>query len=287
MPNFNASPLLRSKSAIAGTSLLLLSIIGGDVYLNSADKEPQYPRVIQADVEQGMLEVVRSFPAPSGLTGWVLSQAGQHSIAYTTQDGETLLAGMLISEEGKNLSAEHEAQFVPKPDFTALYSTLEQSAYIAEGELENPKKIIYAFTDANCPYCHRVWKALQPYEKVGLQVRWLQVAILGPTSMTKAIEVMSAADKPAAFAQLALDHGKPWAAKAEYSAESQPEIAEQIRSHAQLMGQFNIAATPGMIWKDAQGKLQVKVGMPRLSELPAITGLAEQATTDPALLQYQ
>lgn len=287
MSPFKPNLFLRSKPAVVSLSLLLIAALAGVFYVNSAEAAPEYPRVIQAEVDQGMLDVVRSFPAASGLTGWVLSQDGQHSIAYTTADGKTLLAGMLMSEEGKNLSAEYEAQFIPKPDLTALYETLGQSAYIAEGALENPKKIIYAFTDANCPYCHLLWKALQPYEKAGLQVRWIQVAILGASSMPKAIEVMKAADKTAAFAKLAGSHGKPWTAMAQNDEANYPQMAGKIRNNALLMPQFNLAATPGMVWKDAQGKVQVKTGMPRLSELPGITGLPEQAMTDSSLMKYQ
>lgn len=153
--------------------------------------------------------------------------------------------------------------------------------------MKNPEKIIYAFTDANCPYCHLLWKALQPYEKAGLQVRWIPVAILGASSMPKAIEVMKAADKPAAFAKLATGYGKPWTAMAQNDEANHPQIAGQIRKNALLMPQFNLAATPGVLWKDAQGKVQVKTGMPRLSELPGITGLPEQTMTDSSLMKYQ
>lgn len=287
MSPFKPSLFLRSKPALLSMTLLLVAALAGVFYINAAEAASEYPQVIQAEVDQGMLDVVRSFPAASGLTGWVLSQDGQHSIAYTTADGKTLLAGMLISEEGKNLSEEYEAQFIPRPDLTALYGALGQSAYIAEGALKNPEKIIYAFTDANCPYCHLLWKALQPYEKEGLQVRWIPVAILGASSMPKAIEVMKAADKPAAFAKLATGYGKPWTAMAQNDEANHPQIAGQIRKNALLMPQFNLAATPGVLWKDAQGKVQVKTGMPRLSELAGITGLPEQTMTDSSLMKYQ
>ena len=90
------------------------------------------------------------------------------------------------------------------------------------------------------------------YEKVGLQVRWIPVATLGPTSMPKAIEIMAAADQVAAFRKMEENHGKP-----------------------------------GVIWKDKQGKVQVKGGMPRLSELAAITGLLEQRNGNSSLDKFR
>ncbi len=287
MKDMRAKLLQMSKARVVGLSALLVLAIAVFFYSDSTDKAAEYPSLLQTGVKQAKLDIIDSFPGPSGLTGWVLSQAGQQSIAYTTKDGETLITGMLISKDGRNLSLEHENRFIPKPNLISLFKDLEQAAYIAEGELNAPKKVIYVFSDANCTYCHTVWKALQPFEKVGLQVRWLQVAILGPTSMSKAIEVMNASDQTKALGELAINHGKPWTEKIQHREENNPAIAQQIRNNTQLMLKFNIAATPGLVWQDQQGAIQVKVGMPRLAELPIITGLQAQATADPALLQYR
>lgn len=107
------------------------------------------PPVLERAVSAGV-KVVRQFPASSGLTGWVLSQGGRHSLVYTTADGKTLVAGMLVDERGQNLSAQHEDMYIPKPDFAAAFAQLEKSAFITEGSTKNPKSIIYAFVDPNC-----------------------------------------------------------------------------------------------------------------------------------------
>nr|WP_235584343.1 thiol:disulfide interchange protein DsbG [Massilia sp. MS-15] len=246
----------------------------------------QTPPVLERAVGAGV-KVVKQFPATSGLTGWVLSQGGRHSIAYTTADGKTLLAGMLIDERGQNLSAQHEDMYVPKPDFAAAFAQLEKSAFIAEGTVKHPKSIIYAFVDANCPYCHFMWRAVQPYQAAGLQVRWIPVATLGPTSMPKALEVLAAADKTAAFRRMEQNHGKPWKPAAGMTEQGHPSVAASIRRNGELMESFGIAGTPGVVWRDKEGKVQVKSGMPRLSELPSITGLPEQRVTDPSLAKFK
>ncbi|MGZ8319255.1 MAG: thiol:disulfide interchange protein DsbG [Telluria sp.] len=245
-----------------------------------------YPKAIAHAVKSGV-KVVKSFPAASGLTGWVLSQGGRHSIVYTTADRKTLLAGALINENGENLSAGYEDRYVPKPDLAGLYKGLEKSSHVVEGTLKNPKSVMYVFVDANCPFCHYTWKALQPYEKVGLQVRWILVDTLGPTSLPKAIEVMAASDKAAAFRKMELNHGKPWTAPAHATAAARPAVAAAIKNNNALMAQFGIGGTPGVIWKDKQGKVQVKPGMPRLSDLPAMTGLPEQKMVDASLEKFR
>lgn len=244
------------------------------------------PPVLNQAVSAGV-KVVKSFPAASSLTGWVLSQGGHYSVVYTTADGKTLLAGALVGERGQNLSEMYEDQFVPKPDLAQAYKQLERSAYVTEGPAQGAKNVVYVFVDPNCPFCNMAWRALQPYEAAGLQVRWIPVATLGPTSLPKAVEVLAAPDRTAAFRRMEANHGKPWTAPAGISDASHPAVNMQIRENGELMAQFGIAGTPGIVWRDKQGIVRVKSGMPRLSELPALTGLPEQKITDSSLARFR
>jgi thiol:disulfide interchange protein DsbG len=105
--------------------------------------------------------------------------------------------------------------------------------------------------------------------------------------MPKAIEIMVAKDKTAAFRKMEESHGKSWSPSPSSSESSNQAVAAQIRANGELMERFGIAGTPGVVWKDRQGKVKVKGGMPRLSELPAITGLPEQKIDDPALAKFR
>ncbi|HJW56821.1 MAG TPA: thiol:disulfide interchange protein DsbG [Burkholderiaceae bacterium] len=245
-----------------------------------------YPKMIQGAVDNGV-KVVKTFPASSGLTGWVLMEGGRYSIVFATADKKSLLMGALIGENGENLSAQYAEKYIPKPDLGSLYQELEKAAYVVEGVAKDPKSVIYVFVDANCPFCHFTWKALQSYEKAGLQVRWLPVAMLTPTSMPKAIEVMTASDKTAAFRKMEENHGKNVAPSAKATESANPQAAASIRKNGELMEKFGISGTPGVLWKDKQGKVNVKGGMPRLSEIPMITGLPEQKITDPDLERFR
>lgn len=267
---------------------LLRSTLAGGILLASAaaGAATQYPKMIQSAVDSGV-KIVTSFTAASGLTGWVFMQGGKHSLVFTTNDGRTAIAGALINEEGESLNEQYAEKYIPKPDTVAMFKKLEQSTYVAEGTVNNPKSLVYVFVDANCPFCHNTWKALQPYEKAGLQVRWIMVDTLGPTSMPKAIEVLAAKDKTAAFRKMELVHGKSWTPSSSIDAASKPAIADQIRKNNELLHEFGMNGTPGLVWKDKQEKLQIKNGMPRLSELPGMTGLPEQKNDDPALSRFR
>ena len=270
-------------------SVLFARLVGGAALVTASGcvfAAENYPKPIQHAVDAGV-KVEKTFPAASGLTGWVLSQGGQFSVVFTTADKKTLMAGALIAENGESLSSQYEEKYVPKPDLTVLFQELDKSSYVVEGAGQNPKKTIYIFVDANCPFCHYTWMALQPYEKAGLQVRWILVATLGPTSMPKAIEVMTAQDKTAAFRKMEENNGKSWTPSAKAGESASPDSAASIRKNTELMTRFGIAGTPGVIWKDAAGKVNVKGGVPRLSELPGITGLPEQKIDDPALAKFR
>lgn len=268
-----------SLSATIGLSAVLIAVA---ITGHAAD----YPKPIQDAVTHGV-KVLKTFPAASSLTGWVLSQGPDTSMVYTTPDGKTLIVGELIDENGQPLTKQYASKYLPSPDYLASFKQLERVDVIAEGTLVKPKTVLYVFFDANCPYCHFTWQALQPYENVGLQVRWVPVALLGESSLPKAVALMTAKDRVTAFRvmQEGFVPGKPTTAP--ISIPASPAVAEAIKRNSALMEKFGINGTPGIVWKDRSGKIQIKGGMPRLSELPLITDLPEQKIESPGLQKFR
>lgn len=265
------------KGAVLAAALLAVPAAQGN----------DYPPAI-AHALSGGLKVVKRFPASSALTGWVLSRNGKYSIVYTTPDGETLIVGGLIDASGKNLSVGYAKQYIPGPDYQALFPQLEETRYIQEGELANPKATLYVFFDADCIFCHLAWKALQPYEKAGLRVRWVPVAVLKPTSVTRAVAIMTAEDPAAALNENETQFDK----QAEEGgiipvAKPDPALTGRLKANTELMRKFGGTGTPALVWQDAKGQVRFKTGMPMLSELPGITGLPAQAENDPDLARFR
>jgi thiol:disulfide interchange protein DsbG len=172
-------------------------------------------------------------------------------------------------------------------ELPALFATLEKTDAVVEGP-SSAKRILYVFFDANCWYCHLTWKALQPYENAGLQVRWVPVAYQKENSATKAAAIMQARDRAAALREN----------ETRYRAESYDggiapakdvpaALAAQIEANFELMDRFGVSGTPGLVWKDGKGRVRVRTGMPRLAQLPAITGLPTQKIDDPELKEFR
>lgn len=71
------------------------------------------------------------------------------------------------------------------------------------------------------------------------------------------------------------------------AANPQSAITAKLQTNTDLMRRFGAPGTPALTWRDKEGKVLFRVGVPRLSELPEITGLLEQHIDDPELADFR
>jgi thiol:disulfide interchange protein DsbG len=174
-----------------------------------------------------------------------------------------------------------------KRDFGALYATLAKADAVVEGASE-PKRVLYVFWDANCYYCNLTWRALQHYERAGLQVRWVPVAYQKENSAALAAAVMGAKDRAAALRENETRYrANSYDGGIRAAAKVPADLAIELEENMTLMGRFGMSGTPALVWKDANGGVLTHLGLPRLSTLPAITGLPEQKIDDAELRKYR
>jgi len=234
---------------------------------------------------KGGLTVAKRFDGPSGLTGWLMKDSsGIFYTFWTTSDGALMMAGALINEQGENLTQKFQDQYEPKADLAALWPQLQNTAQIVTGPQSNPKGVVYVFIDPNCPFCHSLWLALRHYEAAGLQVHWVIVGFLHEDSAGKAAALLSAPDQAEALvnSQSNFQAGgiKPLATIPD-------ALKASLRDNLNLMHAFGFKGVPGILYKDAKGTIHTHDGMPKLAELPAITGLPEQNVDDPLLQRFK
>lgn len=248
-----------------------------------AQTEEKLPNSVKVIANSLGYTVLKSFPAKGGLTGWSLNKGpGKNLIIYTPSDGSVAIAGQILDERGHNYNKDYEASYGISVDAKKAWNMLDKSgAYIKEGSSESGS-YIYVFEDPNCGYCHYAWKALQPYVKAGLQVRWVPVAFLAPDSAEKNAYLMSASDKNEALKNM---HEK-WGSKNNTQIKTVVTANQtaMMDQNASLMRDLNFEGTPGIIYKDSKGNIIAAGGMPRLRDLPAITGMPEQVQTDKDVL---
>jgi len=178
-------------------------------------------------------------------------------------------------------------QYASNPERGAQFLELEKADVVVEGAKE-AQSVLYVFFDPNCFYCHLTWKAVQPYEKVGLQVRWVPVAYQKPSSVGRAAAIMEAPDRAAALRENEVNYDRAhFDGGIKPMDKPQAPITTQLQANTQLMRKFGVPATPVLVWKDSNGNVQLKPGVPRLSQLPGITGLPKQKVDDPELADFR
>jgi thiol:disulfide interchange protein DsbG len=239
---------------------------------------------------QGGMKIENKFEAAGGMTGWILSQGlGRNIVAFTPPNGEFVMVGMMRNAKGEDLTKGYLERYAPRPDYDKYWSRLEKMETINEGAKgSDVKTVIFAFMDPNCVFCHFAHKALQHYAKVGLQIRWVPVAILGGDSAGKAAALMTAKDPLAAWE----DHGRNWNPQTHKGgvaplASVSLQVRKSLDDNVALMAELGINGTPGILYKDAQGRVQKTDGMPNLNDLPSITGLPEQPIPEPELQRFR
>lgn len=265
------------------TAFLALLLFAG----TAAAKD--YPAAVQTLVDRGV-KVVNQFDAQAGLTGYVIQVQGKYGVIYGLADGQYVLVGRLLDAEGNNITAAQVKNYAPKPDLSKAWQKLEQSTWFAEGA-ENPETIIYVFSDPNCPYCHLSWLANKAYMDAGLQVRHIMVGFLTPSSKYKAAAILEADDPAAAFRRneknYRMDVPEDKAGGIEPLKNPAPETLKKIKANAKLMFSLGVRGTPGIFYKDDNGKVHSIAGLPKLSRLPELYDLPKQPINNPKLAPYK
>lgn len=149
---------------------------------------------------------------------------------------------------------------------------LQGSTWFAEGARQ-PRHVIYAVVDPNCPFCHELWQSAQSLYRSGVQVRYLLVGILAENSPGKAAAIMEAPNPAAAWdwnethwQQLPGDTGGGIRPLSRPS----PKSLTAIRRNEALVHDLGIQGTPAIIYMDKQGRLHVIQSTPDTAALRRI-----------------
>ena len=226
------------------------------------------PPAVQA-IEARGAKVVGSFDAPGGLKGYAARYDGQGIALYLTPDGDHVLIGSLLDASGVDLTKAPLERLVYEPLSTEMWQQLESSTWIADGVAKAPR-IIYMFSDPNCPYCNMFWKQARPWIEAGdVQLRHVMVGMLRPDSAGKSAALLAAKNPEAALNEHEAA-GKASALKPIERISS--EVNKKLEANLALMGDMGASATPAIYYLDDEGRLQQHQGAPRPDALNRIMG---------------
>ncbi|WP_111413912.1 thiol:disulfide interchange protein DsbG [Billgrantia lactosivorans] len=223
----------------------------------------EWPAPVRALIAEG-IEIHGEFQAPGGLTGYAATHQGREMIVYVTADAKHAIVGTMIDAEGNDLSEAPLDELIRAPQEGELWQRLEESHWIADGSADAPR-ILYTFTDPNCPYCHRFWEATRPWVEAGeVQLRHVMVGVLEPDSPAKAAVLLGAEDPEASLQR----HNSG----DDIAAEAQPrDIEDQVYRNNQLFEELGFYATPSTLYL-RDGRLERVDGMPGEERLVEMMG---------------
>jgi thiol:disulfide interchange protein DsbG len=150
---------------------------------------------------------------------------------------------------------------------TGLMQRLDRAHWIASGA--TTARVVYVFTDPNCPFCNDLWKAMRTARAPDVQVRYLLVAVISPDSRGKDAAILESAEPAAALEKHERNYDKGGITP---TATVQAATAETITANEALMGALHIYGTPGLVYLDEHNEVRVFGGMPDAKQLQAIVG---------------
>ncbi|WQN25886.1 thiol:disulfide interchange protein DsbG [Stutzerimonas stutzeri] len=243
---------------LAGISLLAFPAVQAE----------ELPPAIKA-VEARGAEIVGRFDAPGGLEGFAARYNGQGMALYLTPDGEHVLIGSLLDAKGEDLTRGQLEKLVYEPLGKEMWARMAGSSWIADGRGDAPR-IVYLFSDPNCPYCNMFWKQARPWVEAGkVQLRHIMVGMLRADSAGKSAALLSAKDPQAA---LNAHEAAGKASKLKALEQIPAALEKQLTDNLMLMSELGAQATPAIFYLDDNDRLQQHQGAPRPEALETILG---------------
>lgn len=226
----------------------------------------------------GTAHLVKVFSGPDGLTGLVVrgnGVNGKTAIAWASPHGQALLAGSVFNLKGENLTDQAARQYVQHTAAagpltpTALLDAVSVSATV--DQFPRGTKTLYAFVDANCPFCHALYQTVIRNESAilsdGVRIRWVPVAVVSQDSGGRGAAVLQGGlgawqMNEDAYSAASEQGGIP-------PSNDPKALAAVAANTALLMRDGQPTATPTLVWRTSDG-VKVEVGAPDDTELLAI-----------------
>lgn len=258
---------VKSLSRAAGPlAAVVVALLGGcapahPVQSPRASSLPPPPPALAALTHAGRVRLLTRFPtALPGLTGYVVRFQGDREVLYGLHG--YLFSGELISPQGVDLTGVYRRQYAPVNDAAVIRRLKRAGHLIAQGPPHAP--LLYGIIDPNCSFCYHFYHMAAPLIAAGrLQVRWVLVGFLEPTSAARAAAILTAASPAAALSldenRFDLAHERGGIAPARRIPAA---IAKVLKIHLDAMSDAGGNGTPTILYRSDSGAWLTQVGLP-------------------------
>ena len=234
------------------------------------------------------VSITKTFAGPNGLVGYVVVPKGgvKGSIVYTDKGGNYMFVGNLFDKNANNLTQKYNDQFVMVPLAKASFKDVSNMNWFTEGKASAPHKM-YIALDPNCIYCHLLYQRIEPLiEKGQVQVRWVVVGVIKPSSMGKAAQLLLAktnAERVKLLKQdetafkLKTEEGGLTPLKPNTKDPAVTAAFKKVSENNVLFTKYQYVGTPVILYKDQNGKPAVYPGYPQGNALQTVVNSASNA----------
>lgn len=258
------------KLLLAIAAATVLAACNGNSDASSSDAGSDNRAILQSLESQG-LSIHGPLKVPGGLKAYAASMGTQALAVYIMPDANYALVGTLIDAKGNSVAEAELQQIVSAPMERESWASLEKAAWVPDGDPKAPR-VVYVFTDANCPFCHELWRSARPWVDAGkVQLRHVMVGVIREDSPAKAAAILEAADPQAALKQNEVKHDE---GGIDPVASISAETSAKLTSNEELMRRLGFGGTPGLVAQNSDGKLIYQSGVPRGDDLIKLFGPA-------------
>lgn len=240
-----------------------LMLIVGHSHAQSSDRPP----AVKALEAQG-LTVMQEFKVGGGLRAFAAAAEDRPVAVYVTSDGKAII-GTRVDAKGEPVDEATLQSLVARPMGDKAWAQLESASWVRDGKSTAPR-IIYVFTDANCPYCHRFWEASRPWVDAGkVQLRHILVGVIKEDSPAKAAAILTAQNPSAALMENERGQSEGGIAPAKSIPDN---VRKTLDQNQMLMVSMGFRGTPGIVVRDGSGAVKKYNGMPQQNALLEVLG---------------
>lgn len=232
---------------------------------NTAAAKPSNAQALVSKISGGDAQIVTEFKAIAGLNGLVLSSkkaTGQKIVAFTDANYQYIFVGNVVDAQGQNYTQAYTQQYISAPEAKDVMAKISGATqWVTEGDDKAPHKL-YVMFDPNCVYCHLLYQQTRSFiDSKQVQIRWIPVAFLHPSSAGKAAMILSGntnADRVNLLAQNEAtfnsqeEEGGVTALKADQSPSAKTAF-QAVQQNTAFFGQYSFAGTPVLILKQEDG----------------------------------
>jgi thiol:disulfide interchange protein DsbG len=256
------------KFLLAAASVALLAGCSNDDNNAASTADADGSAALRALEGQGVT-IHGPLDVPGGLDAFGASAGTQGMAVYIMPDSDYAVIGTLIDAQGNPVAEEELRQIVSEPMEQGAWDALEASSWVQDGD-PSAERVIYTFTDANCPFCNELWQEARPWIEAGkVQLRHVMVGVIRADSAGKAATILEADDPEAAMTQNVMNHAE---GGVEPASPISAETSERLSENVDLMRQLGFTGTPGMVARAEDGSLTLRPGVPRGPALEELFG---------------